>query len=149
MSMRILHNLQEDIKEREVVSVTPDTSVYEALQVMDEHNIGSVLVIEGDELAGIYTERDYARKGELQGRSAKETSVHAVMTPADQIISVTPLASLYDCASLMLNNKIRHVVFMDGGKVVGIISERDIIAGLHEDISRVVMDYFGFDLTRT
>lgn len=147
--MRILRNLQEEIKERKVVSVTPDTTVHEALRVMEEDNIGSVLVIEGDDLAGIYTERDYARRGELEDRIAKETPIRDVMTPADQIISVTPHASLYDCASLMISNQIRHIVFMDGEKVVGIISERDIIAGLHEDISRVVMDYFGFDLTRT
>jgi CBS domain-containing protein len=147
--MRILRNLQEEIQQREVVSVAPETTVFEALQIMAEHDIGSVLVIEGEDLAGIYTERDYARKGEVQDRQAKSTPISEVMTPADQIISVTPHASLYDCASLMIGNKIRHVIFMDGDKVVGIVSERDIIAGLHEDISRVVMDYFGFDVTRT
>jgi CBS domain-containing protein len=147
--MRILRNVQEEITDRGVVSVTPDTTVLEVLRTMEEHNIGSVLVIEDEELMGIYTERDYARRGELQGRTAKDTLVEDVMTPAEEIISVTPHASLYDCASLMISNRIRHIVFMDGDKVVGIVSTRDLIEGLHQDVSRVVMDYFGFDLHRT
>lgn len=147
--MRILRNVQEQITERGVISVSPETKVFEVLETMEEHNIGSVLVIDGEELMGIYTERDYARHGELEGRTAKETLVKEVMTPAGEIISVTPHASLYDCASLMISNQIRHIVFMEEDKVVGIVSTRDLIEGLHEDVSRVVMDYFGFDLHRT
>jgi CBS domain-containing protein len=148
--MRIGRIIQKDLEERGIVSVRPDVSVYEALETMKANGIGSVLVMTNDHLEGIFTERDYAYEGELEGRVAKETLVAELMTPSSEIKSVPIDASLSTVAGLMIANNIRHVVYLKAnGEVVGIISQRDIVAYLHEDLNRLAMDYFGYDPFRS
>lgn len=97
----------------------------DALEVMAEHNIGVVLVMENNKLKGIFSERDYARKGIIQGRKAKSTPVSEVMT-AD-VITVAPENSLDTCMQLMSQKKFRHLPVMDDDAVVGILSIGDLV----------------------
>lgn len=108
-----------------ILSVHPEQFVMDALEVMAQHNIGVVLVMENNKLKGIFSERDYARKGIIQGRKAKSTPVSEVMT-AD-VITVAPENSLDTCMQLMSQKKFRHLPVMDDDAVVGILSIGDLV----------------------
>ena len=107
------------------ISVHPEQSVLEALEVMAKHNIGVVLVMEDTRLVGIFSERDYARKGILQGRKASSTPVSVVMTA--NVITVAPENSIDTCMQLMSQKKFRHLPVIDNDKVVGVLSIGDIV----------------------
>jgi CBS domain-containing protein len=111
-----------------IFSVHPDQSVMEALEVMAEHNIGVVLVMREPTLVGIFSERDYARKGIIKGRKAKTTPVSEVMT-AD-VITVSPENSLETCMQLMSQKKFRHLPVMDDKTVVGVLSIGDLVKAI-------------------
>ncbi|MBK9338261.1 MAG: CBS domain-containing protein [Lewinellaceae bacterium] len=112
-------------------TVTPDHTVIEALQLMAEKNIGAVLVLEGERLAGIFSERDYARKGIIQGRKAKSTPVTEVMTA--NVFTVTMDMSIEDCMNLFSSKRIRHLPVVDEGKVVGMLSIGDIVNAIIQE----------------
>ena len=114
-----------DVKGRDIWSVTPDSSVYDALELMARKNIGAVLVMEGDKLVGIMSERDYARKVILQGKFSKDTSVGDIMST--RILYVRSDQSIEDCMALMVDKRIRHLPVMTGDRVIGILSIRDVI----------------------
>lgn len=119
-----------------VYSVTPDHMVIDALELMAQKNIGAVVVLDGDSLIGIFSERDYARKGILQGRKAKSTPVTEVMTP--NVFTVSPEKTIQDCMNLFSEKHIRHLPVMDGPQVVGVLSISDIVnAIIHEQGSRI------------
>jgi CBS domain-containing protein len=119
------------------VCVSPKDTVLHALQVMAQENIGAVLVVEGHKVLGIFTERDYARKGEVAGRTAAHTLVKEMMT--SELISVTPKTSLEECLKLMQTYHIRHLPVVDGERVIGILSMRDVMeAVLKERESEIV-----------
>jgi CBS domain-containing protein len=99
--------------------------VIDALDLMTKENIGAVLIIEGDRLEGIFSERDYARKGIIQGRKAKSTPVTEVMTR--NVFTVTPEMSLEDCMALFSDKHIRHLPVVSEGKVIGMLSIGDIV----------------------
>ena len=105
--------------------VRPDETVVAALGVMAEHDIGAVLVLEGDELAGILTERDYARKVVLAGRSSKDSPVRAIMT--GDVVCVAPERSVEDCMALMTEQRIRHLPVVHNGQVIGLVSIGDLV----------------------
>lgn len=107
------------------VSVSADETVLRALQVMAEANIGAVLVTEGGKVLGIFTERDYARKGELAGRKAAETPIREVMT--SPILTVSPETTVDECLALMQKHHFRHLPVVSGDRVVGILSIRDVM----------------------
>ncbi|MCW5923591.1 MAG: CBS domain-containing protein [Saprospiraceae bacterium] len=109
-------------------SVTPNHMVIDALELMAEKNIGAVLVMEGDRLAGIFSERDYARKGIVQGRKAKSTPVAEVMTA--NVFTVSPTMDIEDCMQLFSDKKIRHLPVMENGRVVGMLSIGDIVSAI-------------------
>jgi len=111
-----------------IFTVHPDQSVMEALEVMAEHNIGVVLVMRESTLVGIFSERDYARKGIIKGRKAKTTPVSEVMT-AD-VITVSPENSLETCMQLMSQKKFRHLPVMDDKTVVGVLSIGDLVKAI-------------------
>jgi CBS domain-containing protein len=111
-----------------IISVHPDQSVMEALEVMAEHNIGVVLVMTGKDLVGIFSERDYARKGIIKGRKAKSTPVTEVMTAG--VITVSPEQSIETCMQIMSERKFRHLPVMDGGAVVGVLSIGDLVTAI-------------------
>ena len=112
-------------KGRTVRAVRPTDTVLAALGVMAEHDIGAVLVLEGEQLIGILTERDYARKVVLAGLSSKDAPVSAIMT-AD-VICVAPQLSVDECMSLMTERRVRHLPVVDGRRVVGLISIGDLV----------------------
>lgn len=108
-----------------VFSVAPDTSVHAALELLAAQDIGVVVVVDAGKPVGIFSERDLARKVVLTGRSARDTPVSAVMSP--QVLYVTPKHTILECMVLMQQDRVRHLVVMDGSKVVGVISARDIL----------------------
>lgn len=105
--------------------VRPDDTVLAALGVMAEHDIGAVVVLDGDELAGILTERDYARKVALVGRSSKDSPVSAIMTP--EVVCVPPERSIEDCMALMTERRVRHLPVVEHGRVIGLVSIGDLV----------------------
>ena len=111
-----------------VVSITPDTSVFNALKVMNEKNIGAVLVMEDEELVGIFSERDYARKVILAGRSSKNTEVKELMTC--KVYCIDPSRTIQDVMELMNEHRFRHVPVMESEKVIGILSSGDVMRGV-------------------
>ncbi|MDG2198603.1 MAG: CBS domain-containing protein [SAR324 cluster bacterium] len=111
-----------------VVSITPNTSVFDALKVMSEKNIGAVLVMEEEELLGIFSERDYARKLILAGRSSKMTEVKELMT--SKVYCIDPSRTIQDVMELMNDHRFRHVPVMENEKVIGVLSSGDVMRGV-------------------
>jgi CBS domain-containing protein len=105
--------------------IEPDATVFEAIKLMADKNIGSLPVMTGDRLVGMFTERDYARKIVLQGRSSRETKVRDVLST--KIAVVTPDHSIEDCMKLMTENRVRHLPVMDGQRMIGIVSIGDLV----------------------
>jgi CBS domain-containing protein len=114
-----------DHKGRNIYSVPPDSTVYEAIALMSEKNIGALLVLDGDEIAGIITERDYRNKVILQGRSSKTTPVRDIMT--ENVNYVTSKQTVKECMALMTSQKFRHCPVVDDGELVGIVSIGDLV----------------------
>ncbi len=112
-------------KGHDVWSITPDASVYAALELMAEKDIGALPVLEDDHLAGIFSERDYARKVILMGRASKETPVREVMT--EKVYVVQPSHTVEACMALMTEKRIRHLPVVEEGKLIGIISIGDVV----------------------
>ncbi|MRX39741.1 CBS domain-containing protein [Flavobacterium sp. LC2016-23] len=117
-------------KGKNVYSVRSTTTVYEALKVMGEKNIGAILVIDGSDLKGILSERDYARKIVLKDKSSKETFVHEIMEST--VFSVKLSNNIEDCMELMSTKRIRHLPVLENGIVVGIISISDVVKAIIE-----------------
>ena len=107
-------------------AVKADETVLKALRVMAGAGIGSVLVMDEGRIVGIFTERDYSLKGELEGRSARETYVREVMT--EEMYTVTTETSTEECMALMMQHHIRHLPVVENGKLLGIVSIRDVVA---------------------
>lgn len=120
-----------DRKGRDLFSVAPEDPVLEAIQLMADHHIGALLVMKGDELAGIISERDYARKVILLGRSASETPVWQIMS--SPVTTVTPEQPIEDCMRLVTEKRIRHLPVVEDGHVVGVISIGDLVKAVIED----------------
>ncbi|HMW27443.1 MAG TPA: CBS domain-containing protein [Ferruginibacter sp.] len=108
-----------------IYSVTGSTTVYEAIKVMGEKNIGALLVLEGGKLTGILSERDYARKVVLKGKASRETSVSDIMTA--EVITVMPSDTIETCMELMTQKHIRHLPIVESGNVLGMISIGDVV----------------------
>lgn len=123
-------------KSGHIISVTEQTSVLEALQVMMEKNISALLILEGQVLKGIFTERDYARKIILHGKSSAETDIHEVMTANP--ITVLPSDSIDFCMSLMTEKHIRHLPVMEGNQLIGMVSIGDVVKFIIEDQQQTI-----------
>jgi CBS domain-containing protein len=108
-----------------IISVTPDTTVYHTLELMLKNNISAVLIMEEEKLLGIFTERDYARKVALQGRSSKETRISEIMTR--NLITISPGDTIEDGMKIMTSNFIRHLPVMDDEKLISIVSIGDLV----------------------
>ena len=106
-------------------SIAPEATVFEAIQLMADKNIGSLLVMSGDRLVGMFTERDYTRKIALQGKTSKATRVAEILT--SDIISVTPEQTVEECMRLMTENRVRHLPVLEKGKVRGLVSIGDLV----------------------
>ena len=113
-------------KQRPPVVVAPIDTVYHALSLMAQHDIGALLVLDGEKLVGIFSERDYARKIMLHGKSSKETLVREIMS--DRVAYVTPATTLDECMALMTERRFRHLpVLSEAGEVLGVISIGDLV----------------------
>ncbi|HRC37219.1 MAG: CBS domain-containing protein [Rubrivivax sp.] len=130
--------VSELLKKREgtLWHVRPDDSVYSALQLLAQHEVGALVVMDGGRLVGIVSERDYTRKIALQGRSSKDTTVAEIMTA--QVLTVAPGTGTRACMALMSEKKVRHLPVVDKGTVLGMISIRDIMDDIIADHERTI-----------
>ena len=120
-----------DGKGRHIVSVVPDSTVLEAIILMADKAIGSLIVMDDDELLGIVTERDYARKVIIKGRSSKSTRVSEIMTT--DVFTTSSAESVNDCMSLMTEKRIRHLPVLEDDRVIGMISIGDLVQAIISD----------------
>ena len=118
-------------KPARVVKVRPEQSVLEAIKVLAQEDIGAAIVMTGERLAGIFSERDYTRKVILKGRSSESTRVEEIMTAS--VIVVSPRTRTRECMALMTEKNIRHLPVVDEGRVIGMISIRDIVGDIIAD----------------
>ncbi len=118
-------------KGQEIWSVGPDATVYEAIELMADRGVGALMVMDDERPAGIISERDYARKVILQGRSSKDTLVREIMT--SRLIHTSPDRSVEECMTLMTTNKIRHLPVMEADQLVGIVSIGDLVKATISD----------------
>ncbi len=116
---------------RAVVAVSPELSVLDAIKILAAENIGAAVVMSGDRLAGILSERDYTRKVILKGRSSDSTRVEEIMTA--NVVVVSPRTKARDCMALMTEKGIRHLPVVDEGRVIGMVSIRDIVSDIIAD----------------
>ena len=122
-----MHTVKELLREKgsQVWTNAPQATVYEALELMAAKNIGSLVVVEHGDVAGMFTERDYARKVSLKGRSSKTTTVGELMTP--DVLYVSPADTIENCMALMTEKRLRHLPVMESGKLAGVVSIGDIV----------------------
>ena len=129
--MNTVGNLLKHLKQNTVFFVSPSDTVYEALAYMKKKDIGAVsIVLDDGSFGGIFTERDVSRKVVLEDRSTHTTHVEEVMTPATEVISVTSYAELPECFELMNQQRIRHLPVLEDGKLIGMISIRDLVSAI-------------------
>ncbi|RJS93083.1 CBS domain-containing protein [Salinisphaera sp. Q1T1-3] len=128
--MTTINDLLRD-KPSSVWTVGPDDSVYDALQLMSDKNIGAVLVMDDGHLVGLLSERDYARKLVLENRSSRETPVRDVMT--QRVAYVAPTKEVEQCLALMTDKRFRHLPVLDNGKLIGLVSIGDLVKAIIAD----------------
>ena len=112
-------------KQPGVYSISPDDTVYQALEALEEKNVGALLVMDGDTLVGLLSERDYVRKVKLRGHSSTDVKVSEIMS--SPVVSVTSKATVDECMHCMTNKRCRHLPVVDDGKVVGVLSIGDLV----------------------
>jgi CBS domain-containing protein len=125
--MKTVREIIQD-KGSQVWSVNPHTTVYDALQVMADKDIGALLVMEGENLVGIFSERDYARKVILKGKSSREMSVGEIMST--KVFYVLQESTMEECMALMTAEHIRHLPVMEESRVLGVVSIGDVVKGI-------------------
>jgi CBS domain-containing protein len=127
-----------DHKPKGIFSIGPQEPVLAAIKKMAEHHVGALVVMSGDKLVGIVSERDYARKVVLLGRSSEETRVEAIMTA--KVVTVTAKQDAHDCMRLMTDMRIRHLPVVAGDRVVGVLSIGDLVRAVIEEQERTIAD---------
>ena len=133
-----IRSLRTIVARQVPVTAPKAVTVLEASRVMKQHNVGALLVVDGTRLVGIFTERDYAREGEVKGRSAKDTVVSEVMTK--QMVLIKPETTLEECAELMAKYHVRHLPVLEQERVVGVVSIRRLAEGLIEQKQGTILE---------
>ncbi|MEK9867371.1 MAG: CBS domain-containing protein [Betaproteobacteria bacterium] len=128
--MKTVRELVEG-KEQRLLSVAPDDSVYAALKKMAQHDIGALVVVSGDKLVGVFSERDYARRVILEGKSSRDTQVSEIMTR--QVICVSPERTADQCMAVMTQKRVRHLPVIENKQVVAVISIGDVVREMISD----------------
>ena len=125
--MKLLDSVGRILKQKgsQVYSIAPDVTVYEALERMADKDIGALVVMQGTDLVGIFSERDYVRKVILHGRSSKQMKVHEIMS--SPVVTVNPRTTVDECMHRMTDKRCRHLPVVDEGKVVGVVSIGDLV----------------------
>jgi CBS domain-containing protein len=126
-AMRTVRQLL-DAKGRDIWTISPDNTVYEALKLMADKNIGALVVVEGERMVGIFSERDYARKVVLHGKFSREILVSGIMTR--EVYSVSPDHTVKECMAVMTQGHFRHLPVLESEKLVGVISIGDVVKAL-------------------
>jgi CBS domain-containing protein len=119
-------------------SIAPDTTVYRALEIMVERNVSALVVLENEKLVGIFSEKDYARKVILKGKASKQTKIREIMS--ENLITVSPSASIDECMQLMTNNFIRHLPVLQEGELVGIVSIGDVVKSIIDEQKFIIQN---------
>lgn len=125
-----------DGKGADIWSVSPDDSVFEAVQVMSDRDVGALMVLDGGRVAGIISERDYARKIALEGRASRDTKVADIMTT--RVVYALPTQTVDECLALMTDKRIRHLPVMNGDDLVGVLSIGDLVKSKIEEQQHVI-----------
>jgi CBS domain-containing protein len=133
--MKLVQHLL-DTKGGDVISITPEASVFDAIKLMADRAVGSLLVMRGEELIGIVTERDYARKVILLGRSSETTRVEQIMST--EIIAASVEQTVKECMTLMTEKRIRHLPVVAGDRVIGLISIGDLVQAIISDQQQAI-----------
>ena len=123
-------------KGHEVWQIGPQASVYDAVAMMADKEVGALVVMEGESLVGVLSERDYARKVDLKGRSSKDTKIKEIMT--SRVAYARPEQSVEECMAMMTEKRVRHLPVMDGEKLLGIISIGDLVKAIIEEQQHVI-----------
>ena len=123
-------------KGNRIFTIGPDARVFDALRLMAEKDVGALVVMDGDRLAGIISERDYARKVTLHGKSSHEIQVCEIMT--GKVITVEPGQTVEECMALMTNKRIRHLPVTDGGQLIGLLSIGDLVKEVIADQEQTI-----------
>jgi len=134
--MQTVRQLLEQKSGRVLVTVSPESTVFQALQVMAEHDIGAVLVMAAGDVVGIFSERDYARRIVLQGRTSAGTRIRDIMT--SKVVYVTPDQNSDQCMALMTDKHIRHLPVLEGKTVLGMLSIGDLVHATIQEQERVI-----------
>jgi CBS domain-containing protein len=141
--MELLDTVESILRQKKTVvwSVSPETTVYDALVLMSEKEIGSLLVMSNGRLVGLISERDYARKIALMGRSSKETAVEEVMSEA---VPVSPRHTVSACMELMTDHRRRHLPVVDGDNVIGVLSIGDLVNWIVQSHEQTIQQLHGY-----
>jgi CBS domain-containing protein len=123
-------------KGHDIWSIGPEASVYDAIELMADKEVGALVVMEGSSLVGVLSERDYARKVVLQGRSSKGTKINEIMT--SRVAYARPEQTVEECMALMTDKRIRHLPVMDGDELLGVISIGDLVKAIIEEQQHVI-----------
>jgi CBS domain-containing protein len=134
-TVRKIVDEKADIK---LYTVPADATVLTALQIMDEANTGAVMVTENEKIIGIFTERDYARQGEIKGRLAKDTIVRDVMT--SEMVMIRPETTLQECAELMRQYRVRHLPVLENDRVIGMVSIRRLAEAMLQEQKGTIVE---------